>query len=90
MDFDTVNVLLAFGANPNLPEDGYPIFMSVVSAVSSHEDSLEMCKLLMRHGVDVSRTDADGEAALHRAARWGTVTTVDFLINPGAPVNGPY
>ena len=44
-------------------------------------------RLLLRQKLDVNAPQADGATALHWAAHWDDVETVDLLIERGASVN---
>ena len=53
--------------------------------VAAKNGSVDMCRLLLRHGADPNSQDArDGDAALHHAARHGHVETVTLLLSRGA------
>ena len=53
--------------------------------VAAKNGSVDMCRLLLRHGADPNSQDArDGDAALHHAARHGHLETVTLLLSRGA------
>ena len=53
--------------------------------VAARRGSVEMCRLLLRHGADPNLHDArDGDCALHHAAREGHLETVELLLSRGA------
>ena len=53
--------------------------------VAARRGSVDMCRLLLRHGADPNLHDArDGDCALHHAAREGHLETVELLLSRGA------
>ncbi|XP_051466987.1 ankyrin repeat and SOCS box protein 10 isoform X2 [Apus apus] len=74
-------LLLAFGADPQAgSEDGYkPLHLC------KSPDSLECVQQLLQHGASVnSRTEEEGDTALHIAARHGLPRHVQLLLRCGA------
>lgn len=83
-----VNALLAAGANPNPPDDDDVPSPALQEAISSDARSEHMVKLLLQHRADVNAIDDQGQTALHKAVRHGTVGIVDLLVEAGAAVDG--
>ena len=84
---ETVQLLLAKGANPNLVSQnqtfarGVPILQSAVAA-----GNIEVIKALLTHGADVNVRSAEGMTALHAAAFEGNAAIVKLLIANGADI----
>ncbi|XP_064019019.1 ankyrin repeat and SOCS box protein 10 [Pogoniulus pusillus] len=78
---DCLRLLLAFGANPQaVSEDGYqPLHLC------RSPDSIECVQQLLQHGACVnSRSEEEGDTALHIAARHGLAEHVRLLLRRGA------
>ena len=62
--YDMVELLLKYGANPNIPEfehEMYPIFYSVI------QDDINIVKLLVKANFDPIRQDSNGNTMAHYA-----------------------
>ena len=63
-DFEMVKLLLEYGADPNLPEDGAPVGEALWTAV--YLDQPEMVKLLLEHGANPNTSpESSGSAVMH-------------------------
>lgn len=80
-DIETVRVLLARGADPNLtgPQGLTPLMMAAAT-----DPRPEMVKLLLDHGATVEPRDASGNSALDWALRLGESDTTRVLRQAGA------
>jgi ankyrin repeat protein len=84
-DLDIVELLLDFGADPNVI-DGHTDRTTLMFWLNS-EDMLE---LLVRRGVDINASSHRGETALSLAAGDGNMTAVKWLLEHGASMDdGP-
>ena len=93
-DVDLIRVLMAAGANPNLPAaDGATPLMAAVGMVQNEARlaaegrSLDVVKLLVEMGADVDAVDQRGQTAVHGAARLARNTLIRFLVEQGAAVD---
>ena len=93
-DLDLIRVLIAAGANPNLPAaDGATPLMAAVGMVqnearlAAESRSLDVVKLLVEIGADVDAVDQRGQTAVHGAARLARNTLIQFLVEQGAAVD---
>ncbi len=66
-DFEMVKLLLEYGADPNLPEDGAPVGQALWTAV--YLDDLEMAKLLLEHGANPNTSPESSGSAVGHARR---------------------
>ncbi|NXN97410.1 ASB10 protein, partial [Rhinopomastus cyanomelas] len=81
---DCVRLLLGFGADPEaVSDEGYrPLHLC------KSPDSFECLQQLLQHGASVaSRTEEEGDTALHVAARHGLVDHVQLLLHHGAELD---
>ena len=62
--------------------NGRPVLLAYV-----WRDNKERVEKLLAHGADVSATDADGDTALHGAAKSGNVEIMRLLLDKGANPN---
>ena len=77
--FSVVRALLSAGASPDLAVDGVTPLMAAV--YGNHVDTMEV---LLKADVSLEATTADGDSALHLAARYGKVEAARKLILEGA------
>ena len=101
MDLALMRLLLAQGALPDLPtQRGITPLMAAAGVGSTAIDtrgyydtddvqqrSIESVRLLLAAGADVNHTSADGQTALHGAARWGWREVVLYLADNNAHVD---
>jgi ankyrin repeat protein len=96
-DVPAMRLLLAHGANPNLPTDrGITPLMAAAGNGSAGLDTrgrykteaqaVEAVSLLLDAGVDVNQRDSQGQTALHGAAQWGWNDLVRTLVARNADV----
>ncbi len=84
---ESVRLLLENGADPNLGGmAGVPV---LVSAYLNYHDPrcVAIVELLIEHGADVNGQDASHQSALHRAAEFGNLRLLEFLITEGADID---
>ena len=90
---DSVSLLLANGANPNLKaKDGSTALHNTISTgvvkQEKKERQQEILKLLIEKGAEVNiRDKIVGKTPLHKAARYGRVDLCQILVDNGADVN---
>jgi ankyrin repeat protein len=101
MDLPMMRLLLEHGALPDLPTlRGITPVMAAAGLGSTAIDtrgyydtddveqrSIESVRLLLAAGADVNHKDADGQTAMHGAARWGWKEVVPFLAANNADVD---
>jgi ankyrin repeat protein len=101
MDLPMMRLLLAHGALPDLPTQRGVTPLMAASGVGStaidtrgyydtdevQQRAIESIRLLLTAGADVKRTAADGQSAMHGAARWGWTEVVRFLADNNAAVD---
>jgi ankyrin repeat protein len=97
-DVEGVKMLLAHGANPNLPSSqGITPVMAAAGLGSTKIDtrgyfttedvqqkSLDTLKVLLASGADVNQKDMYGESAVFGAAMWGWTNVVKYLADHNA------
>lgn len=97
-DVDSMKLLLAHGALPNLPNrDGTTPLMAAAGLGSNSIDtrgdftvpdvaerSKAAIKVMLEHGGKINQRDHHGRTALHGAAGWGWNAAVAFLASQGA------
>ncbi len=93
-DLESMRVLLEAGADATITQaDGSNLLFSAVappprgtgdSGVTAAKDAL---LLAIEAGADLRATAANGETALHRAARQGNATAVTVLVEQGVPLD---
>ena len=97
-DADSVRILLAHGAMPDLPtSQGITPLMAAAGVGSSKNDTrgrfreedecLAAAKLLLAAGADVNAHRDNGQTPLHGAALWGWNRFVQFLADNGADLH---
>jgi ankyrin repeat protein len=79
-DIEMVRLLLAKGADPNLPEEAAPRGSALWIAV--YQRQLEMAKLLLEHGANPNASTDSGGSVMEQA-RWDT-HLVRLLVERGA------
>lgn len=90
-DVAAIKLLLAHGANPNLPQaQGISSVMAAAGVGSTNIDTrgslktqpelIESLRLLLAAGGEVNLQDKQGRGALHGAAFWGYDDVVKFLV----------
>ncbi|KAH9956629.1 ankyrin repeat-containing domain protein [Russula dissimulans] len=82
---DIARLLLQHGANANYVRD--PCKDWTLMHLASYDGSSKMIQLLVEHGADVNRSDADGRSPLQLASRGGHVGAIQLLLEYGANVN---
>jgi ankyrin repeat protein len=96
-DTDSIRLLLAHGALPNLPQaEGVTPLMAAAGLRSyeidtrgrykTEQEAVDAARLLLAAGADVDAHDALGQTALHGAAYQGWNDLVKFLAQNGADV----
>lgn len=97
-DIAAIELLLQFGAHPNLPNrDGTTPLMAAAglgaSAIDTRGDyatplasanAKRTIEVLLAGGADLNLRDNSGRTALHGAASWGWNDAVEFLVSQGA------
>jgi ankyrin repeat protein len=80
---EMVRMLLAEGANPDIPTDtgDTPLHRT------ARDGLLEVTKTFIMHGVNVDAQDAKGSTPLHYAAWGNRVEMVTFLLDHGADID---
>jgi len=88
LNFDAVETLLAYGADPNFSEE--PALLHLCRNLTDSHDVISICKmarLLLSHGANVNLVDTEGCSALIEAASEGSAELVSLLIDSGASVS---
>ena len=94
-DVEATRLLLAHGADPNLPNSaGLSPLHAAAGAGSTRLDTrgrnrtegpcLEVAKLLLAAGADISAVDRAGQTPLYGAAGWGWNELIRYLVANGA------
>ena len=86
---DVVRVLIAGGANVNLPEspDDVTPLLRAISPMENREHAAAMVEDLVRAGANVNAADSDGNTPLLRAVESGNPEVVSLLLSAGADVH---
>jgi uncharacterized protein len=85
-----VGALLAAGADPNWPDDGFPPLIAALSCSDPtpgavvRADVHELVEMLLAAGADVSQRGVNDYTSLHLAAAQGDLRAVDILLAAGA------
>ncbi|MEP7313232.1 MAG: ankyrin repeat domain-containing protein, partial [Pseudomonadota bacterium] len=90
-DVAAIKLLLAHGANPNLPQAGGISAVMAAAGVGStaidtrgsiktQQDSIEALNLMLAAGGDINKGDNQGRAPIHGAAFWGWNDVVKYLV----------
>ena len=96
VDHELMRLLLANGADPLLTNDHGMRPLMVAAGVAlhatgedtgTHEDALEAVKVAYAVDMDVNYVDKRGHTALLGAARRGSLTVVQFLVERGAKLD---
>lgn len=75
-----------FAPSPNFTRN--PLRLASTLDLAAEGDHVEAIHAILEHGVDVNvQVHEGGGSALHRATRFGSVSTVQALIHAGADVN---
>lgn len=82
---ETVELLLAYGANVNSPSRNVQKVMPLHSAVAGRH--ADIVAALLNHGAKVNARQADDFTPLHGAAQNGQLAVVQLLVKHGARVN---
>jgi ankyrin repeat protein len=87
--YETMELLLRHGADPNATDDGGDnLLMRVLSGYSGTRDELDtIAPLLLDHGLDVNARNRNGKTALQLACFWGNLDVVKHLIQRGANIH---
>ncbi|HEX7338365.1 MAG TPA: ankyrin repeat domain-containing protein [Rhodanobacteraceae bacterium] len=84
-DTRLLRALIAHGADVNQRQHGMTALLAVTrDGCLSRAEAIMM---LIANGADVSATDADGNSALHHAARSTDLSVVADLVDAGAPID---
>jgi ankyrin repeat protein len=99
-DLEAMQILVAAGADPLLPEpNGFTTLHAVASGpeippltvvereMPAEPDAIEAMRYLLERGMDIGSRDASGATALHIVAKRGFVSVAEFLIEQGAGLN---
>ncbi|KAL8766351.1 MAG: hypothetical protein Q9209_006878 [Squamulea sp. 1 TL-2023] len=81
---ETVDLLVDHGADLTAQNDAGATVLHTCLHYKSHDD---VVSFIVRKGVPVDATDAQGRGALHEAARRGYTSIVRILVEHGADVN---
>ena len=93
---DIVQLLLEFGAKPNLPRDKYlfdPLHQACSSMWTNNSEARLKCvKLLVKYGADVNSKDFNGQTPLQVLLPCGHISKnrlpiANFLLENGADIN---
>jgi ankyrin repeat protein len=97
IDFETVKVLLAAGANPGQPlKDGSTPLMAAaglggprggdeeVTEAGDRNDPVDVMKVLVDRGADVNAANDLGMTAAHYAVQRGSESIIEYLASKGA------
>lgn len=81
--------LIAHGADINARPGGTPLYVALRGAapLQSRDQYVQVVKLLISKGADVTNADSRGETPLHIAASWRLLDVAKILIEKGANVN---
>lgn len=87
-----VSLLLDKQANANIREkNGATPLIEMMGRYSGHSPSMEIARLLIKHGADVNAIDEAGNTALHHVVTYGRreeyKQIAELLVNAGAAVN---
>lgn len=87
-----VSLLLDKHANANIREkNGATPLIEMMGRYSGHSPSMEIARLLIKHGADVNAIDEAGNTALHHVVTYGHrdeyKSLAELLVNAGAQVN---
>src|SRR5262245_3860406 len=94
-DVDAMKLLVAYGADPNLPSTGgtTPLIVAAglgwVGNFSSNAPGqwMNAVKFCIEHGADINAVDSKGYTALHGAAIRGDNDLVKYLLEKGAKID---
>ena len=93
-DVATMRILLAGGADPNLPSENGTTPLLVAAGLGqtdsrmvSEERLLEAVKFLVERGADVNAVNRNGQNAIHGAAGVSADAVLQFLADRGAQIN---
>ncbi len=81
-DADLIDLLVRFGANPNIPAAG-----SLPLERAARQANTATLEVLLRHGANPNAAGAHGTTALHTAAARGRPDAVVLLLQHGAHVD---
>lgn len=82
---NVVELVLAHGANPNLPSHNSQHVAPLNSAAAGQH--IEIARVLIAHGADVNARQTGGFVPLHSAAQNGQIEMIRLLIEHGADAN---
>jgi ankyrin repeat protein len=91
-DLETMNLLLAAGADPLATTSAGTTSLMAAAGVGGREpisrgrgvDAIQALELLLAQGVDINATNQTGNTALHGAALRGSTAIIQFLVDHGA------
>lgn len=81
-DIQLIKLLLAHGANPNLPGGttaGTPLMYAVASVIDQENPDLTVIKLLIDHGANPELKNRAGKSAVSIARAHGKTKLADFM-----------
>ena len=87
---ERVRVLLDTGADPDAapPPDGETPLLRAIDGALGPDDRWELVSVLLEHGADPTRLDANGTGPLFLALLYEDIQVLELLLHHGADPNG--